>query len=95
MKEITADTKKILDKALELKNGSELYFECSTENERDILFSDLNQRRAYLIEELSKYEQLIIEKTPGNMNRNLILKKINISSAYIKKEDGSKEDITF
>jgi hypothetical protein len=96
MKEITADTKTILDKALELKIGSELYLECSDEHERNRLYLDLKQRRSWFIEDnLTKYEQIIINKLHLNNHPNVILKKRNISSAYIRKADGKREDVTF
>ena len=96
MKEITADTKTILDKALELKIGSELYLVCSDEHERYRLYLDLKQRRSWFIEDnLTKYEQIIINKLHLNNHPNVILKKRNISSAYIRKADGKREDVTF
>ncbi len=95
MKTIKARTEEILAKALELKDGSELYLECGTDRERDVLYDDLIQRRFWFIEDgLSKYEQIIITKKHFNIHPNIILAKLNILSAYIRKANGSREEIT-
>ena len=94
MKTITVGTKEILDKALELETGSKLYIACSTEHERDILYYDLKRQRLWLIEDnLTKYEQVIIDRKPFNLHPNVILTKRNILSAHIMKTDGQIEEI--
>lgn len=97
MKTITASTKDILDRALELEIGNELYLVCSNDHERNYLYKDLKQQRLWLIKDnLTKYEQVIIERNTLNLHPNVILTKRNIISAYIKKPDGGgKVDITF
>lgn len=95
MKAIKISTEEILAKVLELKDGSVLYLECSTEQERDVLYGDLIQRRFWLIEDgLSKYEKVIITKKHSNTHPNIILAKSDGFSAYIRKADGRKEELT-
>lgn len=91
------NTKEILNKALELETGSELYLVCSNDHERDDLYEDLKQQRRWLIEDnLIKYEQVIIGRNTLNLHPNVILTTRNIISAYINKPDGGgKIDITF
>jgi len=86
-------TKAIIDRALEMEKGSELYLTFETEHERDVLFSDLEQRRSRLIEEFMQYEQIFIDKRLINTRPVIMLKKINPTSAYIKKTDGRTEQV--
>jgi hypothetical protein len=86
-------TKAIIDKALEMEKGSELYLTFETEHERDVLFSDLEQRRSFLIEEFMQYEQIMIDKRVINTRPAIMLKKINPTSAYLKTADGRTEDV--
>lgn len=96
MKAILAGTKEILDKALNLEAGSELYLACSNDHERDVLYDDLIQRRLWFIEDnLIRYEQVVIDKNTLDLHPNVILTKRNIISAYIRKADGKKTNITF
>ena len=91
------NTKEILDKALELEIGNELYLVCSNDHERDDLYDDLKRQRLWLIKDnLTEYEQVIIDRNTLNLHPNVILTKRNIISAYINKPDGGgKVDITF
>ena len=92
METITTSTKEILDRALELETGNELYLACSTEDEKDILYKDLKQRRLWFIEDnLARYEQVIIYTNTFDLHHNVVLMKRNIVSAFIKKAD----DISF
>ncbi|SEM36864.1 hypothetical protein SAMN04489760_11216 [Syntrophus gentianae] len=86
-------TKAVIDRVLEMEKGSELYLTFETEHERDVLFSDLEQRRSRLIEEYLQYEQIIIDKRVINTCPAIMLKKINPTSAYIKKTDGRIENV--
>ncbi|NTW17921.1 MAG: hypothetical protein HGA41_10775 [Syntrophaceae bacterium] len=86
-------TKAIIDRALEMEKGSELYLTFETEHERDVLFSDLEQRRTHLIEEFMQYEQIIIDKRIINTCPAVMLKKINPTAAYVKTADGRTEDV--
>lgn len=86
-------TKAIIDRALEMEKGSELYLTFETEHERDVLFSDLERRRSRLIEEFMQYEQIIIDKRLINTRPVVMLKRINPTSAYIKTVDGRTEDV--
>jgi hypothetical protein len=86
-------TRAIIDRALEMEKGSELYLTFETERERDVLFSDLEQRRSRLIEESMQYEQIVIDKMIINTRPAVMLKKINPTSAYIKTADGRTEDM--
>lgn len=86
-------TKAIIDRALEIEKGCELYVTFETEHERDVLFSDLEQRRSHLIDEFMQYEQIIIDKRVINTRPAVMLKKINPTSAYIKTPDGRTEDV--
>ncbi len=97
MKTITASSKEILDRALELKIGNELYLVCSNDHERDDIYEDLKQQRLWLIKDnLTKYEQVIIDRNTLNFHPNVILTKRNIISAYINKPDGGgKIEIKF
>lgn len=92
---IAPGNKEILDRALELEPGSQLYVACSSDNERDVLYYDLKRQRSYLIKEkLGKYEQVIIDRNHLNLHPNVTLSKRNMLSIYIMKADGSKESIS-
>jgi hypothetical protein len=87
-------TKDILDRAMELEKGNQFSLICNTSKERDVLYSDLRFRRSFLIRNalMDKYESVVIGKDKDN---NVILSKIIIASAYIRKADGTREDIKF
>lgn len=90
-------TKEILDKALEMETGSELYITCKTSTERNCVYSDLRRRRLWLIKDdhLVKYESVIIEKGLRNDCNAVILTKIDFKLAYIKKSGSTPEEAAF
>ena len=88
------NTQKILDRTLELKEGNQLHLKCKTSKERDVLYSDLIIRRSFLIRDelIDKYESVVIATGSGN---DVLLSKIVIASAGIRKADGTEEEIKF
>lgn len=95
MKTIPTGSKEILDKALELETRNELHLVCDAKRGRNVLREDLERCRLWLIKEksMTKYEQIIIDETTLNGHYNVILRKLNILSTYIKKPGGGKEEI--
>lgn len=88
----TVNTEKILNKALKLADRDILCLVFEDGFGTEPLYSDLIQRRLWLIDEgHSQYEQVVISIIRGDV----VLKKIKIKSAYIKKIDGSREDVEF
>lgn len=80
-------TKQILDKALKLEEGSELYVTCKTSEGKSFLYSDLRRQRR----QAEKYESVFIRQY-GN---NIILTKQSYTSVYIRKLNGSLENVSF
>ena len=89
----SAFTKRILDKALELGQGEQLYINCDDSRERDSLFGDLQWRRMSLIgdEKQDEYESLIIY--PNGSNNTIVLRIIRTKSVQIRKLDSTRIDV--
>ena len=85
MKELIA--KQILDKALELEDGSELYVTCKTSEGKNFLYLDLMRQR----KQAEKYESIVIRQN----DNNIILTKQNYTSIFIRKLNGSRENVSF
>jgi hypothetical protein len=85
MKELKA--KQILDKALELEDGSELYVTCKTSEGKKFLYLDLMRQRR----QAENYESIVILQ----YDNNIILTKQNYTSIYIRKLNSSRENVSF
>mgnify|MGYP001296153789 CR=1 FL=1 len=85
MKELK--TKQILDKALELEDGSELYMTCKTSEGKSSLYADLMHQRR----QAKKYESIVIRQN----DNNIILAKQSYTSIYIRKLNGGRENVSF
>ena len=85
MKELKA--KQILDKALELEDGSELYVTCKTSEGKNFLYLDLMRQR----KQAEKYESIVIRQN----DNTIILTKQNYTSIFIRKLNGSRENVSF
>lgn len=85
MKELKA--KQILDKALALEDGSELYVTCKTSAGKMFLYLDLMRQRR----QAEKYESIVIRQ----IDNNIILTKQSYTSMFIRKLNGSREDVSF
>jgi len=89
-------TVEIIDRALELEPGSELCLLCDDGIERNTLYCELIRSRLGLIRDswMAECETVIIERNQRDGRNAIVLKKMKIPSAYIRKLDGSRAEVT-